>query len=98
MLADLLDDEGGLHGELTDRHEHHCLNLVQTGVDFLDEWDAIRCSLSSSILGLSDDVDIIDDLGDGLLLDRGWQFETHFKDALQTIDMLDWGREKGDLG
>ena len=72
-----------MHGKLPNWHEHQRLNLVQASVDFLDQGDTIRGSLSRSVLRLSDDVDIVKDLRDCLLLDGGWQLEAHFKDALK---------------
>ena len=88
VFADFFDDQRSLHGELSHWHEHHRLNLVQTCVDFLDQGDAISCSLSSSIFSLSDYVHVIDYLGNSLLLDWGWQLEAHLKDALQMLDRL----------
>lgn len=69
VLSNLLDNVGSLHGELSDRHKHHGLNLVQSLVDFLHERDAVRCSFACAVLSLGDNVLAVDDFGDGLLLD-----------------------------
>ena len=69
VLAELLDHERCLHGELSDGHEHKCLDLVEIRIDFLDKWNAIGCGFTRAIFGFGDDVLIIHYLRDGLLLD-----------------------------
>lgn len=70
MLAELLDDKRCLHSKLSDRDKNQSLDLVQSGIDLIDQGDAVSCGFTSTVLGLSDDVFIIHDLGNGLLLDR----------------------------
>lgn len=70
VLTNLFDDKGGLHGKFSDGNKDHCLNLVQTRVDFLNERDAIRCSLASSILSFRDDVLVVEYFRDSLFLNR----------------------------
>lgn len=70
VLANLFDDKGSLHGKLSDGNKDHGLNLVQTRVDFLNERDAIRCSLASSVFSFSDDVLVVEYFRDSLFLDR----------------------------
>ena len=84
VLADLFDDERGLHGQLSDGHEHQRLNLIQARVNFLDQRDAVRRRLTRSILRLGDDVLTVKNLGDGLLLDGGGQLESHLENTLCT--------------
>ena len=69
MLAELFDNQGGLHGKLSDWDQDESLDLVQAGVNFVDQRNTIRCSLASTILGLSDDVFAGLNLRNGLLLD-----------------------------
>lgn len=70
MLSELLDDKRCLHSKLSDRDKNQSLDLVQSGIDLIDQGDAVSCGFTSTVLGLSDDVFIIHDLGNGLLLDR----------------------------
>ncbi len=70
MLADLFDDERGLHGKLTDWDENQCLDLVQFNVDLLDQRDGVGCRFTSTVLGLGNDVLSCKNLRNSLLLDR----------------------------
>ena len=70
VLTNLFDNERSLHGKLSDGNKDHCLNLVQTRVDFLNQRDAVGCSLASSILCFRDDVLVVEYFGDSLFLDR----------------------------
>jgi len=81
VLANLLDDKRGLHGELTSWHKNESLDLIQLNIYLLHKWDSVGSCLSCSVLGLRDDVLSIQNLGDGFLLDWGWELITHLKDA-----------------
>ena len=69
VLANLLDYQRGLKGQLTSWHEYESLDFVKADIDLLDERYSIGCRLASSILSLGDDVLSIKDLGNCLLLD-----------------------------
>ena len=70
VFPQFFNDETRLHRQLSHRHENQSLDLVEIGVNFLDERYAIGSRLTRAILSLCDDVLTVHDLGDGLLLDR----------------------------
>lgn len=84
VLAEVLNHKGSLHGKLTGRHQHECLNLGNAGVDLLDERDRVGCSFTGSILGFGNDVLTAKDGGDGFLLNGGGCFEAHLVDTLNS--------------
>ena len=88
VLANLFDNQGGLHRKLSHRDENQSLNLVQTCIDLLDQRYAVGCSFASSILRLGDDVLAVENLRNSLLLDRGWKLEAHLEDALHRTSWL----------
>ena len=81
MLADLLDNEGGLHGQLTSGHKHESLDLVFVGVNLLNDGDGVGSSLASAVLSSRNDVASLQCNGDGLLLNWLRIFESHLIDA-----------------
>lgn len=85
VLAELLDHERRLHGQLSYGHQDEGLNLIQTRIDLVYQGDAISCSLACAILGLRNDVFAGHDFRDCLLLNGRWKLETHLKNALQVM-------------
>ena len=92
MLAELLNDLRGLHSKLSNRHKHKGLNLVQSGVDFLNKRNTVRSSLSRTVLGFCDDVLVVKDFGYSLLLNRRRKLEAHLENALfkTQVSKLCW--------
>ena len=86
VLADLLEDEGGLHGQLSGGHQDQGLNLVEFHVDLVANRDAVSRCLSSSVLGLCDDVLALQSRWNSLFLDWGGKLVSHFKDTLNAGD------------
>jgi len=66
-----------LHGKLSSRDEHQSLDLFLGVIDLLNERYRVRCGLSRSILGASNDVFALHCDRNSLLLNRGWSFITH---------------------
>ena len=70
VRAQTLDHKGGLHGQLTGRHEHECLDFVEFGINLLDQGNRVSGSLASSILSLGQNVMTLKRLGNCLFLNR----------------------------
>lgn len=73
-----------LHGKLSSRDEHQSLDLFLGVIDLLNERYRVRCSLSRSILGASNDVFALHCDRNSLLLNRGRSFITHLIYSLHT--------------
>lgn len=84
VLAEVLDNERSLHGELTSGHQHQSLNLEHTRVDALDQRDRVRCSFASSVLRLCNNVPPCQNRGDRFLLNRRRRLESHLVDPLNS--------------
>lgn len=84
VLAEVLDNERSLHGELTSGHQHQSLNLGHTHVDALDQRDRVRCSFASSVLRLRNNVPARNNRRDRFLLNRRRCLEPHLVDTLNS--------------
>ena len=87
VLAQILNHQTGLHGEFACWNQHKCLDLFELRVDLLNERDAVRCSLASSVLGTRDDVLACESVWDALFLDRRGELVAHFVDSLHNIQI-----------
>lgn len=85
VFAQVFYHQGCLHGEFTRWHQHKSLNFVDVGVHLLDQWDAVSCGLSSTVLGFSDDIFASQNRRDSFFLDRGRYLITHFINALHEL-------------
>ena len=70
MLSKLLDDLGGLHGELTGWHKDKGLDLVQARVYLLDDRDGVGGSFAGPVLSASNNIISLQRHRDGLFLNR----------------------------
>jgi len=84
VLAEVLNDERSLHGELTSGHQHQSLNLGHTRIDALNQRDRVRCSFASSVLSLCNNVPARKDRWDRFLLNRRRGLKAHLVDTLYS--------------
>lgn len=85
VLADLLDDGGRLQRELARGDEDERLDRVPLGVGLLKTGDDERGRLAGPVFGPRQNVAILQNDGDGLLLDRRRAFEALLKDPHEQL-------------
>ena len=85
MLAQFHTDLRRLESQFTSGDDHHGLDLLLVGIDLLDDRNAVRSSLSSSVLSTSENILSRHGDSDRSFLDGRWLFPALLEDAHEKI-------------